>query len=384
MSARARQLLEQGGEHDAAGREEEAIPYYEEALALGLAEELRPKALLQLGSSLRNVGRHEEAVALLREGAAEYPEHGGLRFFLALALRSAGHEREAFATLAGLALDEADLHGYEPRRALLRRPSRLKAIPVEPSFRAFVARTFGDEGRRWLAELPGVTAELASRWELVLGDELPGGVLASVRAATTAEGRPVVLKIGGPFFSVRNEAAVLRAWDGLSSPALLAADEAVGALLLERISPGTAASDAAAADVAAVLGNLHAVPPPPGLRELGDVARRRVLRALEQARATPYKADWALAKIDELERDPQPQVLLHGDFDERNLLRCSRRGLAAIDPLPCVGDAAYDAGHWAHANRRPGRRARTTAIAEALGLDVARVRGWCAVAAIHG
>ena len=49
-------LYERGGEHDSAGREEEAIPLYEQALAAGLAGEIRARCLLQLGSSLRNVG----------------------------------------------------------------------------------------------------------------------------------------------------------------------------------------------------------------------------------------------------------------------------------------------------------------------------------------
>jgi streptomycin 6-kinase len=260
----------------------------------------------------------------------------------------------------------------------------MRAIPVEPSFRAFVVRMFGAEGRRWLDELPDLTSGLASRWGLELGAELSGGVLACVREAVTKDGRAVVLKVAGPWSPTAKEAAALRAWSGAAAPELLEVDENVGALLLERISPGAPVWDAQATEVAAVLRSLHAAPSFPGLRSIGETAERRVIRALEQSRSTPYKVDWALGKIAELESEPAPSVLLHGDFDGRNLLRCARRGLAAIDPLPCVGDPAYDAGHWAHANGLPGRRARTTAVAEALGLDVARVRGWCAVAAIHG
>lgn len=63
---------------------------------------------------------------------------------------------------------------------------------VQPSFRAFVARTFGDEGRAWLASLPDLLTELSSRWRLTLGPELPGGLLSYVRAAVTASGAPVV------------------------------------------------------------------------------------------------------------------------------------------------------------------------------------------------
>jgi tetratricopeptide (TPR) repeat protein len=111
----ARARLEEAFAHDRAGREAEAIPCYEEALALGLDEAPRQQALLGLGSSLRNVRRHDDAVGVLRQAVAEYPGHGGLRFFLALALWSGGREREAFRTMGDLAVDEADLRGY--RRA---------------------------------------------------------------------------------------------------------------------------------------------------------------------------------------------------------------------------------------------------------------------------
>ena len=107
-------------------------------------------------------------------------------------------------------------------------------------------------------------------------------------------------------------------------------------------------------------------------------------RAVVERRANDDRARWALAAIEQLEAEPVAPVLVHGDFDWRNLLHCNRRGLAAIDPLACAGDAAYDAGYWAQAAGDPGRRARTTAIADALGLEVRRVRAWCAVVAVHG
>jgi streptomycin 6-kinase len=250
---------------------------------------------------------------------------------------------------------------------------------VQPTFRAFVARRFGNEGRAWLATLPALEQELASAWGLELGEELAGGTLSRVVAA----GADAVLKLGGPWDRVEDEIACLERWHGDGAPRLLRADPAHHALLLERIRPGTRAVDADPAAVGALLRLLH-VEPPAGLSALADVAGRRVERALADGRTTAAKADWARAKIAELTQDPPEPRLLHGDFDERNLLVCARQGLAAIDPLPCAGDPAYDAGYWAHANRRPGRRARTTAIAAALGLPVERVRGWCAVVAVHG
>jgi len=250
---------------------------------------------------------------------------------------------------------------------------------VQPSFRAFVARRFGEEGRAWLAELPRTLAEVARLWGLDLGEELSGGLLSCVVAA----GPDAVLKLGGPWDRIEDEIACLERWHGDGAPRLLRGDRARRALLLERIEPGTRAAGADAAAVGALLQRLH-VAAPAGLRDLPDVARARVARGLADGRTTPHKADWAEAKIAELAHDPPPPRLLHGDFDERNLLVCAQRGLAAIDPSPCAGDPAYDAGYWAHANGRPGRRARTTAIADALGLQVGRVRGWCAVVAVHG
>lgn len=194
---------------------------------------------------------------------------------------------------------------------------------------------------------------------------------------------PAVLKVGPPWGRTRQEIAALRTWQGVGAPVLLAADEARGSMLLERVGPGTTPETAQAEKVAALLRTLH-VAPPAGMPKLGAIARERIDATLNEGRAPEHKAAWARATVDELERNPTPAVLLHGDFDERNLLVCAQRGLVAIDPQPCAGDPAYDAAHWAHGNRQPGRRARYDAITAASGLDRSRVRDWAAVVAIHG
>jgi tetratricopeptide (TPR) repeat protein len=99
----AEREYELGGEHDSAGREEEAIPHYERALELGLPEELVPRALLQLGSSLRNVGRNDEAIALFDDAVARYPDDAALRLFRAFALATAGRDRDALVDVLDLA-----------------------------------------------------------------------------------------------------------------------------------------------------------------------------------------------------------------------------------------------------------------------------------------
>jgi streptomycin 6-kinase len=259
---------------------------------------------------------------------------------------------------------------------------RVRHETVEEGFRGFVARTLGDEGREWIAQLPSVYAELAGRWRLVLAPELPGGLLSSVRAVSLEDGSQAILKIGSST-RTHDEIEALRAWGGGGAPMLLAADIELRAMLLERIEPGGHPVGAPGVAVAAVLRQLH-VPPHAGLPMLTAIVPERIEHAVRDRRASEQKASWALAKTAELARDAPTPVLLHGDFDERNLLVCSRRGICAIDPLPCAGDPAYDAAYWVHGNRRRGRRARLDAVVAATGLDRGRIRDWAAIVGVHG
>jgi streptomycin 6-kinase len=230
------------------------------------------------------------------------------------------------------------------------------------------------------AALPPALADVASAWGLVLGAELARSPHGRVVAATTEDGTRAVLKVGTT--GARWEATALLAWKGLGAPALLGHDVPAGALLLERILPGTRPDGTSAEDVATLLRNLH-VAAPDEVPSLADVVRQRLARAAEERRAPARKIAWARDALDELEQDDPPPVLLHGDLDDRNLLACARRGLCAVGAVPCAGDPAYDAGTWVHGSRRPGRRARLEAIVAATGLPRERVRDWAAVVGVH-
>jgi hypothetical protein len=90
---------ERGSARDATGQEAEAVPLYCEALALGLDGRQRRECVIQLASSLRNVGEAEAGVALLRAerdtGSDELDD--AVAAFLALALADAGRDREALS-----------------------------------------------------------------------------------------------------------------------------------------------------------------------------------------------------------------------------------------------------------------------------------------------
>lgn len=117
---------------DRLGREHEAIAYYERAWELGVPESERPGFLVGFGSTLRNVGRAEEAVARLAEATAAYPDDAALRAFLALALHAAGHGTMALAAMLEAALAAARPDGFGPyARALAEYQAELVARALE-------------------------------------------------------------------------------------------------------------------------------------------------------------------------------------------------------------------------------------------------------------
>ena len=57
------------------------------------------------------------------------------------------------------------------------------------------ATALGPAGSRWLGDLPGVLAGLATDWSITYGRPFDGGNAAYVIEAVTADARPVILKV---------------------------------------------------------------------------------------------------------------------------------------------------------------------------------------------
>ena len=90
---------------DAAGDEQGAIVHYDAAWKLGVPEAEEKRFLVGYGSTLRNVGRADDAVAILGQAVAKHPSYPALHAFLALALLDAGEPRAAMAAMLGVVLD---------------------------------------------------------------------------------------------------------------------------------------------------------------------------------------------------------------------------------------------------------------------------------------
>lgn len=271
---------------------------------------------------------------------------------------------------------------------------------VAPQLANFIARHYGPLGRAWLEGLPERIEHYRAEWELEVEGFLPAGFASCCLSVTTAQGEAAVLKLSGPWTPARPEALALKVWDGGPAPRLLDADESGdGALLLERIAPGqplSSTDDDLIGAVAQLMRSLHAghvseeiaqlLPP------LADVVE--TLIATAGAEAAARSADEASKLAPRLDRTRRlarkllssakdDATLLHGDLENRNILRCNARGLVAIDPLPCVGDAAYDVGYWLANVDRDEREAKSASLAQQLDLDQARLLAWAAVASIE-
>ena len=108
--------FERAGSLDSTGHSDLAVPLYRRALELGLAGQRRRRAVIQMASSLRNLGQASESVALLtaeRERESDDLDDA-VSATLALALVDVGREREA-VSVAVLALSR---HMTRYRRSL--------------------------------------------------------------------------------------------------------------------------------------------------------------------------------------------------------------------------------------------------------------------------
>lgn len=230
-------------------------------------------------------------------------------------------------------------------------------------------------------------AKIVDAWKITLCEILHGGWNSLVLGAL-ADGSTVVLKLPAEPRAVVAEAAALDWWGTELAPRVLRHDAALGALLLERLEPGTEmpwtnADDTA--EVAPLLRALHrptadATLPLPTLADLApelfamqaqDVNRNRRLvdvAAVERARDV-------LASLVATQSDGE-HVVLHGDAVPANILLSGGRW-RVIDPRAHVGERAYDAGYWAIFSGYGRDASRNAAVlARELGLDEQRVFGW--------
>src|SRR5215218_5816252 len=108
--------------------------------------------------------------------------------------------------------------------------------PTLEATRGRLLARFGALVEPWWERLPGVLAELAGRWDLVIGDAVGRGNTSLVIRCERADGRPAVLRLVPDANVGAGEALALRRWAPSGRvPLVWGYDAAVSALLLEAI-----------------------------------------------------------------------------------------------------------------------------------------------------
>jgi streptomycin 6-kinase len=239
----------------------------------------------------------------------------------------------------------------------------------------------------WLARLPDAVTELAERWQLSIGERFDGeGEASWVAPVVRRDGSAAVLKLGMPHMESDHEAQGLRLWNGNPTVRLLEADDALGAMLLERCEPGTSLLDLGEPEqdlvLASLLPRMWKIPPAGHpFRPLSAMIDHWIAETLTQQAAWDDE-ELPRSGIDMYRRllDSQPSaVLLATDLHAGNVLRARREPWLVIDPKPFVGDPAYDATQ--HLLNCPGRLGvdplgTIARCAGLLNLDTDRVRRW--------
>lgn len=254
---------------------------------------------------------------------------------------------------------------------------------------------FGSRVEPWWKLLPEAVADLAERWDLVLGDAVGRGNTSLVIRCRRADGRSAMLKLAFDVELAAAEVSALRRWESSGRvPHVWGYDAARGALLLEAIASEDSLSERSTtvdvSEIALLIGDLHRSGAPVVADGVTSLATRvefifgyALERQAERGFAVEHiRRGRALAL--RLVADVHAPVLLHGDLHPANVLDGGpRRGLVAIDPRACVGDAAFDVVDWVFwGTGDPGAwESRSRHLAQTLDLSHERLWSWCAALA---
>jgi streptomycin 6-kinase len=219
--------------------------------------------------------------------------------------------------------------------------------------------------------------EVAAEWGVELGPRIEAGHYSYVAPA----GRDAILKI----VPVEDDdadhiAEALRFWDGKGAVRLLRHDPVRRALLLERIAPGTQASEidedeATAAAITVGREIWRTAPADHPFRSVHDWVRRWM---------PPDETHPLVPAARRVYESMRPRIdrVVHADFHHHNMLRRGDEWVV-IDPKPFVGEPEFDIPaflvnpiHSPVTRERTERRIRAFADA---GFDADRIRRWAIV-----
>ncbi|HEV2238041.1 MAG TPA: aminoglycoside phosphotransferase family protein [Ktedonobacterales bacterium] len=221
----------------------------------------------------------------------------------------------------------------------------------------------GQQGKRWLADLPGVVAHLERAWSITVGQALTGGTGSYVAPARTAGGGDAILKIAIPEVGFADELRVLESAQGHGYVRLLASDREREALLLEALGPPMASlalpPEQQITLLCQMLRQAWQAPRPAGLVVTPNEEKAgqlfRLVNRLWEELDHPCSEQVVQEALRYAERrasafDLECCVVVHGDPHPWNALQAlaprvgAEAGFIFVDPVGFLADPAYDLG----------------------------------------
>jgi streptomycin 6-kinase len=260
---------------------------------------------------------------------------------------------------------------------------------------AKLVKNHGETSAEWIAGLPGAVAEYVDRWQLTITGALLNGEASLIVPVVRRDGTEAMLKLQPVNDESESEALALRTWNHDDVVEVLEDDPATSTLLLERLEPRMLDDlpdhVEATRILAEFLARLSAVPAPPGVRRLADIAGAMVADA---PGLIPRLADPAEQKLvrrfvaQTAELLPESgDRLLHWDLHYYNVMAAQRQPWLVIDPKPLAGDPGFEVapGLWnrwddlvATGDLLRAIRNRFDLMLEVAGIDRDRALGWTA------
>lgn len=262
---------------------------------------------------------------------------------------------------------------------------------------AGLADRFGeDRAASFGRGLPALVTDLCERWDLQVEGVFDSGASSVVLAVESAASGPAALKISPDVAFVRRQVGMLRHLGTTGrTPVVLATDDTHGAMLLERIVPGTTVDSVGAApptplEWATLLRDLHGTRRTGVAETLDDrcaemldrIGRRQQRPHVREHVQDPLWERTVQSCLDLLQTDQAP-VVIHGDLHLGNVLDGGERGLVVIDPKLCVGDPCFDMVDYVIAHGDASQMIdRARELSRHTGTDLDRLLAWTRVNAV--
>jgi streptomycin 6-kinase len=249
-------------------------------------------------------------------------------------------------------------------------------LSIPGYFEEKVLRTFHDKGKAWLEELPGLLEEYTGRWQLTNCRVAENLSIQFICFAQSPKYGEVVLKTGVPHLEVFTGMDALELYSGRYVCRLYEMDREKGALLLERIIPGSLLREEPDFMIrtAAATGLVQKLPIHISGNHGFPTFEEQMIKAFNRVRMENRAGEEFISMLsvaqtlhERIKLLNRPMMLLHGDLHHENILKDASGEWKVIDPQRRIGPQCLESGRyllneWAWFNGRENIQRMTQCI----------------------